>query len=51
MVKVNNFVRKKELEAREESDLFKHKLEKIEKERLALNMDNKKLSEQIRYLQ
>ena len=45
MIKVNNFIRKKELEAREECDLIKHKLEKMDKERLALSVENKKLSE------
>ncbi|CDW81066.1 UNKNOWN [Stylonychia lemnae] len=51
LTKINNFLRKKELLAREECDLLKHKLDKMDKERLSLNLDNKKLTEQIRYLQ
>jgi hypothetical protein len=51
LIKVNNFVRKKELEAREHCELLKHKLDKMDKERLALANDNKKQNEQIRYLQ
>lgn len=47
---MNNFVRKKELEAREESELYKHKFDKLDKERVSLTLDNKKLTEQIRYL-
>eukprot|EP00347_Sterkiella_histriomuscorum_P009187 403342191 len=51
LTKINNFVRKKEHEAREECDLLKHKIDKFDKERLSLTLENKKLTEQIRYLQ
>jgi hypothetical protein len=37
-MKVNNFMRRKELEAREESDLLRHQVEKLTSEKNAFTL-------------
>ena len=51
LTKVNNFLRKKEFEAKEESALLRHKLDILTKERLAASSEAKKLNQQVSYLQ
>lgn len=50
LLKINNFIRRKEMEARESGDLLRHKLDKADKERLSMTKDCKKQADQIRYL-
>jgi 4-alpha-glucanotransferase len=50
-LKVNNFLRKKECESREHSDLLQHKLSCLSKDLLASQAESRKHTHQIRHLQ